>query len=400
MLPEGATAPRGWPPGFGDGPGEADALLALSCVGLTPRDLHALVWETGSASGCLRAIRGGRLGPVRAESARAHSAPRIREALRDAGARVILPADPAFPEILLDLPDPPAWLYAAGPGDPGREALAVVGARDCSAYGREMAERIGRGVAGAGVAVVSGAARGIDAAAHRGALRAGPTVAVLGSGIDVPYPPSSRGLLERIVRTDAVVSEYPPGTKPSRQRFPARNRLVAALGLATTVVEGDAGSGSLITAEFAMDLGRTVFAVPGNVTSDLAQAPNALLVDGATPVRGPADILECLQGRGGGAVAALGRAASLLPPDAAGLSDDERRVLAAVVGEGCTADDVARRAGVAIAAAVASLGALELRGLVRVAGGRYSPPPAEPPGRDQNLRADQTSSPRSRMSPT
>jgi DNA processing protein len=220
---------------------------------------------------------------------------------------------------------------------------------------------LGGGLAAAGVTVVSGAALGIDAAAHRGALRAdGLTVAVLGSGIDVPYPRGNRRLIERIAEAGTVVSEYPPGVRPVPRRFPARNRIVAALSRAVLVVEGASGSGSILTAEFGMELHREVLAVPGPVTSPLSDAPHALIRDGATLVRGLDDVLAVLGLQGGDA-------AEIVP----GLSEDERRVLGAMAGTGLTLESVVARAAIPPGAAMAALVELELRGFVRSAGGRY-----------------------------
>src|SRR5205809_6482365 len=156
----------------------------------------------------------------------------------------------------------------------------MVGARSCSSIGKEVATAFGRGLAGAGVCVVSGGARGIDAASHRGALRAGGrTIAVLGCGIDLLYPGQNRALLREVLGSGALVSEYPPGTPAEPFRFPARNRIVAALCRAVVVVEGARGSGSMITADHALDVGREVFAVPGAVSSPLAAVPLELIRD-------------------------------------------------------------------------------------------------------------------------
>jgi DNA processing protein len=208
---------------------------------------------------------------------------------------------------------------------------------------------------------VSGAARGIDAASHRGALdAAGTTVAVLGSGIDVLYPPASRGLLREIERTGAVVSEYPPAIAAEPWRFPARNRIVAGLARALVVVEGAARSGSMITVEHALELGREVFAVPGPVTSPLAEVPLALIREGAVMIRGADDLLDDLGFADHPPV----------PAGAPGLLDDERRVFEQLAGPSLP-DTVARGAGVSTPEAVAALIRLELRGLVRNVGGRY-----------------------------
>ena len=174
-----------------------------------------------------------------------------------------------------------------------RPAVAIVGARACSAYGRQIARSLGRELAAAGLVVVSGLARGVDSEAHRGALEAaGTTVAVLGCGIDRDYPAANRELARQIAATGLVVSEYAPGVEPAPWRFPARNRIVAGLCAATVVVEARERSGALITADFALEEGREVFAVPGEITSALSAGSNALLRLGATPLTRAEDVLE------------------------------------------------------------------------------------------------------------
>ena len=174
-----------------------------------------------------------------------------------------------------------------------RPAVAIVGARACSAYGRQIARSLGRDLAAAGLVVVSGLARGVDAEAHRGALEAsGSTVAVLGCGIDRDYPAAHRELARQVAATGLVVSEYAPGVEPAPWRFPARNRIVAGLCAATVVVEARERSGALITADFALEEGREVLAVPGEITSALSAGSNALLRLGATPLTCAQDVLE------------------------------------------------------------------------------------------------------------
>jgi DNA processing protein len=211
--------------------------------------------------------------------------------------------EPRFPPRLLEAPDAPALLYGRGEASlellTSERPVAVVGSRRASPYGLEVAHGLARELSACGVPVVSGMALGVDSAAHEGALEAGGlTVAVLGGGADVPYPRSKRGLHRRIAAAGLVVSEFPPRTKPFRWSFPARNRIMAALSEMTVVVEGNTSSGSLITAGFAADLGRDVGAVPGQVTSRLAEGPNDLIRDGACVVRGASDVLEALYGAG------------------------------------------------------------------------------------------------------
>jgi DNA processing protein len=205
--------------------------------------------------------------------------------------------------VALGQDDAPAALF--GRGDPlllGRlrpdQTVTVVGARRASSYGREIARQLGRELADAGLAVISGLAFGIDACAHRGALEGGLTIAVLGCGADVAYPASHRSLWRRISESGLVLSELPPGTGAWRWSFPARNRIMAALGGMTVVVEGAERSGSLVTADFAADLGYTVGAVPGPVGSRTSAGPNNLLAEGATLVRGAQDVLDAMLGPG------------------------------------------------------------------------------------------------------
>jgi DNA processing protein len=289
------------------------------------------------------------------------------------GVTALCRCDPGYPATVKDLSDAPAVLYVRGELARFERALApervaIVGARRATEYGLQQARGLGRGLAAAGLTIVSGMALGVDAAAHAGALEAdGLTVAVLACGPDVAYPASKRRLHARIVASGAVVAELPPGTPPRRWCFPARNRIIAALAQVTVVVEAGERSGSLITAGQAADLGREVAAVPGLVTAPLAAGTNALISDGAQLVRGAHDVLELLFG-----AAAL----QLLParPDAraAGLEPDLRALLDRV-GAGC--DTVAALAGSngAVDAVLAGLAQLELRGLVRRGpGGRYT----------------------------
>ena len=207
--------------------------------------------------------------------------------------------DPSYPSLLRTISDPPQDLYVRGAGPLElleQPCVAIVGARVCSSYGSYVAYLLAKELAAAGIVVVSGLARGIDAAAHRGALDAGGrTVAVLGCGIDRDYPPAHAGLAHRIVSEGGlIVSEYPPGTEPAPWRFPARNRIIAGLSAATIVVEARERSGALITADFALEEGRKVFAVPGEITIATSVGPNNLLKNGAGLVTGAKDVLDWL----------------------------------------------------------------------------------------------------------
>ena len=363
MPAETRPPPRGWPAAFGRGDAERRALLLLAELrGLRPLHVHGAAWERGSAAGVLAAIRRGRLGSDNDRAWLAGvDAEAIARRLTDADARLVTPAEDEYDDALNDLRDPPAALFVVGRSlveVPDR--VAIVGSRRCSNLGADLARDLGRGVAAAGLGVVSGAAQGVDAAAHRGALQAGGrTVAVLGSGIDVPYPASSREILEEISRTGTVLSEYPPGRAADPRHFPARNRIVVALGRALVVVEGASKSGSRISVDHALDLGREVFAVPGPVTSPLAETPLEIIREGATLIRGPDDLLADL---------GIDRATpSRAPPD---LDPGERLVWDALAG-GSLPDVIARQAGMSIPDAVTTLIRLELRGLIVSVGGRY-----------------------------
>lgn len=354
----------GWPPGFAAAPQDRLALVRLSCLrGITPRGLFALAWAEGSAGACLKAIETGRAGSAADRTWAAEVDPNeVLGSTERCGASFLANGDPGFPDELNDLlADPPGWLFVRGRAlRAGAPRVAIVGSRTCSAAGRDIAFDLGRRLAGAGVAVVSGAANGIDAASHRGALAApGPTVAVLGSGIDVFYPPSKRGMLERIEAGGTIVSEYPPATAAEPHHFPARNRIIAALAEALVVVEGAKKSGSRISVDHALDLGREVFAVPGPVTSLLSETPLELIREGATMVRGADDLLADL------GIAA--RVAVAAPPE---LPVAERRAYEALSAPALP-DAIARHAGLSIPEAVSALLGLEFRGLVRVQGGRY-----------------------------
>ena len=270
------------------------------------------------------------------------------------------------PAGLRDLVHPPAVLYSTAlPSyvSEGEPAAVVIGSRRPSEYGRTVAYGLGRGLGASGVPVVSGLALGIDAIAHRGCLDGqGRTVAVLACGVDVPYPRTNRALYERIRAAGAVVSEMPPGARPRRWLFPARNRIMAALGQLTVVVEAAERSGTLITADCAAELGRDVAAVPGRVTSDAAVGTNGLLRNGAALVTGAQDVLDLLYGVGARSVPA-DPAPALDPVDA--------RVLTAV-SRGGGLDEIGREVGLDAASLRAALARLERLGLVRrVAAGGY-----------------------------
>ena len=240
-----------------------------------------------------------------------------------------------------------------------RAAVAVVGARACSSYGRSVARSLSRELAAAGLVVVSGMARGIDGEAHRGALEAGgATIAVLGCGVDRDYPAAHAELARRIGERGLVVSEYEPGVEPAPWRFPARNRIIAGLCSATVVVEARERSGALITADFALEEGRDVLSVPGEITSSLSAGTNALLRLGAIPVTCAGDVLEVF-------------GIELVKPEPASLGHVADALLAELDKGALTADELVRGARVGSAEAAATLMELELVGRVTLEDGVY-----------------------------
>jgi DNA processing protein len=285
-----------------------------------------------------------------------------RRRLAELGLRWVARSDEAFPARLRAIHDPPPGLFVRGeaalsPLD--SPSVAIVGARACSSYGAEVATSLARELTAAGVLVISGLARGVDAAAHRGALEAGATVAVLGCGIDRDYPRAHAHLASRIAQTGLILSEYAPGVEPAPWRFPARNRIVAGLARVTVVVEARERSGALITADLALDEGREVMAVPGEITSHLSHGTNALLRLGATPVTSAGDVLEAL---------GIDREPSAPRPR---LEPGLAVVHAAFVDAPSTIDEVARRTALTAATVAAAVAELELLGLVTASDGRY-----------------------------
>jgi len=313
-------------------------------------------------------------GKRRVELERSHEAfdsERARASIEAAKLHAVCRHDRSYPPRLLEAVDAPAVLHIAGDPallaalcGPDVPAVAIVGARRAGPDGLEIARGLGRGLAAAGVTVVSGMALGVDSAAHAGALEGGgPTISVLAGGADVPYPSSKRALYRALVRTQAVVSEMPPGFRPFRWCFPARNRTIAGLASVTIVVEATERSGSLITAELAQDLGRAVGAVPGPVTAPRCAGSNALLRDGALVIRHAQDALDEVLGVG--VATALGgrRPEELERPLRALLArvEDGRDTVAALAATPAEAQH-----------ALAGLAELELLGYLRRGpGGRY-----------------------------
>ena len=285
------------------------------------------------------------------------------EKIAAVGARVLTWKCPDYPRLLREIADPPPVLYVKGTiAEEDAWAVAVVGTRRASPYGREVTRRLTGTLARSGITIVSGMARGIDAEAHWAALKAGGrTIAVLGCGIDQVYPPEHRKLAQEIASHGALVSDYPLGTPPEGSNFPPRNRIISGLSLGVLVAEAGVRSGALITADFAAEQGRDVFAVPGSILARGCAGTNALIRDGAKIVLGPEDILEELNLT---MVAEQAEARQVLPAD-----ETEAALLAHMSTEPTHVDELGRRVGLPIAQVTSTLAMMELKGLVRQVGG-------------------------------
>jgi DNA processing protein len=337
-----------------------DSRLQLAVAGLHPDRTRALVADYGSAGAVVHAVRRGRIEvSARARAAVARSAADIRRTLAGLGVGAVWLGDASYPPALASLPDAPDVLFVRGvlSEDP---AVAVVGTRRCTAYGRSIARSFGYAVARAGWVVVSGLARGVDGEAHRGLLAAGGSgIAVLGSGSNVVYPGENRGLHDALISAGgAVVTEYPPGTPPEAWRFPPRNRIIAGLSKAVVVVEAAVKGGALITAAAAADQGTTVLAVPGDVDRVASEGCNLLIRDGAVPVLGPGDLVEALS-------------LILGPPvaPAAPVHGEDGAVLDAVGPAGAPVEALVERSGLPPEGVLAAVARLEAAGRVLRRGG-------------------------------
>ena len=299
------------------------------------------------------------------------------------GNHLLTLADESYPQALLDIADPPIVLYAKGnPELLNRAAIAMVGARSATAQGMANAEAFALSLSESGLTIVSGLALGIDAAAHRGALAGGggSTVAVIGTGADRIYPARNASLAREIAESGVIISEFPLGTPPLRHNFPRRNRLIAGLSHGVLVVEAALGSGSLITARLATEIGKEVFAIPGSIHSPLARGCHRLIRDGAKLVETAEDVLEELRGRMGGTAPEPARkrpsprAEEASPPPQSELSFDPEaaQMLQALGEEAVDIDTLALRCGLTVDALYAILLPMELASLVtRLPGGRF-----------------------------
>ncbi len=295
-------------------------------------------------------------------------AERVHEKIVHAGWRWLIPGDEDFPRLLAGITDPPFGLFVRGLVATAK-TVAVVGSRKATPYGRQVARLLGEELGRAGVVLISGMARGVDEAAHRGALDGGgPSWAVWGTGPDRVYPREHEALAEELATAGALMTEYPPGTPPRPHHFPERNRILAGLSEAVVVVEAAARSGALITARLAIEEGREVLAVPGNIFSRLSVGPNTLIRVGARPLLTPRDLFDAI---------------GLEPPDERPAENEDGLMRFIGSGEALTADQIARRAKTEIATVSGELLDLELAGdLRREADGRYTrvhgSPPREP----------------------
>ncbi len=289
--------------------------------------------------------------------------PRLYEKILSKGIQILTWQDEAYPQRLREISQPPPVLYLRGqllPEDAW--AIAIVGTRQATPYGRQVSEQIASFLASNGMTIVSGLARGIDTLAHQAALRAGGrTLAVLGSGVDRIYPPEHRALAEQICEHGALLSDYPPGTPPESVNFPPRNRIISGLSMAVVVVEAGETSGALITAEFAAEQGREVFAVPGSILAAQSKGTNKLIQQGALPLLNASDVMQALD------LTRLGQqkaARKILPSDAV-----EAKLLETLSDEPLHVDEIRSQTGLPVEKVSAALIMMELKGMVRQVGG-------------------------------
>ncbi len=363
------------------------ALLILARAGLPGAALRALLEAQPEPGAALEAARHGAGFGFPAEMLLALRRPDPARLASDArwlsapGHRLLGWHDPDYPALLRRTPSAPGLLFIAG--DPGllwHPQIAIVGSRRPSAGGRERARRFAGAFASAGWAVTSGLAEGIDTAAHEGAMAAGRTVAVVGTGLDRCYPVSNTGLMSRIAAQGAVVSEHPPGTAALASHFPSRNRIIAGLSLGTVVVEAALRSGALISARLASDAGREVFAVPGSVDNPTARGCHRLIREGAALVEAPGEVVEALEPVARALADLLrGRLETTSPGPSrrsangqAPTDEDHNRLWSALGHDPTGMDSLAERTGLTVAALSSMLLLMELEGRVVADNGRYA----------------------------
>lgn len=293
------------------------------------------------------------------------------DAVRASCAKVATFSDDSYPALLRQIPDPPPYLYYYGDIGAVSKAVALVGSRDPSRYGLDVTRRMAKDLAEAGVTVVSGGARGIDTAAHEGALEGkGKTVAVLGCGLSVVYPPENRDLFAEIIKDGAVISEFPMNAKPESWHFPPRNRIISGISAAVVVVEAAARSGSLITARMALEQNREVFAVPGSVASPKSAGTHQLIRQGACLVESARDVLDVLEPIFGHIETALGATDAATPKAAPPLPEDEALVYAALESWPIHVDEISRKVKMDAGSLSGILLSLELQGLASQSPGK------------------------------
>ncbi len=345
--------------------------VALSFVpDMGPGRMHRLLRHFGTMSAAWHAVpaawRKAGLEPAVAatlERARGDIDPAFELGrLAKADVTVLTWADAAFPPLLRQVPSPPICLYVRGALETRDElAVAIVGTRNATAYGRAVTRRLASDLAANGVTVVSGLARGIDAAAHRAALEVGGrTLAVFGCGLDVIYPPEHRRLAQEVAVQGALISEYPLGRQPAAEQFPVRNRLISGLSLGVVITESRERSGALITAEFAGQQGRDVFAVPGSILHQSSAGPHRLIQDGAKLVMGVEDILSELN------IHLAGRQAELT--SAIPMSVEEEQIYALLDGDPVHVDELSASTEIPVQEVSSLLALMEVRGLVSTVG--------------------------------
>jgi len=288
---------------------------------------------------------------------------RVWEKIEAQGIHILTWSDDAYPSRLKEIDQPPPVLYIRGEYLPDDLfAVAIVGTRKVTPYGRQVTEEIAAYLAANGMTVVSGLARGVDAVAHQAALRAGGrTIGILGSGVDKIYPPEHRGLADQMMERGAIISDYAVGTPPDASNFPPRNRIISGLSLAVVVIEAAETSGALITAEFAAEQGREVFAVPGSILAPQSKGTNRLIQKGALPLLTPADLMQALD------IHRIGEqksARKVLPMD-----ETEAKVLSVLGREPLHVDEIRNQSGLPIEKISATLVLMELKGMVRQVGG-------------------------------
>jgi DNA processing protein len=288
---------------------------------------------------------------------------RVWEKIEKQGIRILTWGDESYPQRLKEIDQPPPVLYIRGEYlSDDLFAVAIVGTRRVTPYGRQITEELSSFLAANGMTVISGLARGVDAVAHQTALKAGGrTIAVLGSGVDKIYPPEHRAMAEKMMERGAIISDYAPGTPPDASNFPQRNRIISGLSLAVVVVEAGETSGALITAEFAAEQGREVFAVPGSILAPQSRGANKLIQNGALPLLSVNDLMQALD------ITRVGdqkAARKIMPSDAV-----EARLMTVLTHEPLHVDEIRNQSELPIEKVSAALALMELKGMVRQVGG-------------------------------